>query len=56
MDIEKLLEVIREMHSEGDYERVLNLVNRLLADDYTGTGVYEALEQALDQVDNQAEV
>jgi hypothetical protein len=32
---------------DEDSHKVLSLIDRLLADDWTGSGVYEALDQAL---------
>ena len=44
-----MAEALLALYDMGDPDslKVLNLIDRLLADDWTGSGVYEALDQAL---------
>ena len=45
-DIMGAIEALDDM-GDPDSLKVLNLIDRLLADDWTGCGVYEALDEAL---------
>jgi hypothetical protein len=50
-NLDELTGAIRALADEGgaDALRVVCLIDRLLQDDWTGCGVYEALEEALDK-------
>jgi hypothetical protein len=54
MDASKIIEAISALSDMGDPDslKVLNLIERLLADDWTGSGVYEALDKALAAAEN----
>ena len=49
------LEALADM-ADPDSLRIISLMDRLLADDWTGSGVYEALDQALTLAESQAPV
>lgn len=50
MSIDRMIEALKALRDMGDPDslKVLSLVDMLLADDWTGTGVYEALNDALE--------
>lgn len=49
VDVAGLHEAIDALRDMGDPDslKVLSLIDRLLADDWSGSGVYEALDSAL---------
>ena len=54
--IARLHEAIDALAATGDQDdaRVINIIDRLLFDDWTGTGVYESCEEALTKAEAEA--